>query len=205
MSPVGINGISAQGKGVNGVQTKQVLSDASEVAAKGVYDATTLSAVDADLAVGNIKSGVTIFGFLGTYAQSLAGDILGSAQTTDLAASTGTAYFTVSINSAVERDIATNTQNYSANSMAVAVAYMLGNVLAVFDVRLYMDGVLVTNQAGAGTAGQILMGTRALSGSKICKLSVYNTDVSARNFILGGFNTGVPVAAGIGIGSIKLV
>lgn len=46
------------------VQTLSVLSD---TVAAGYYDATTLSTVDSDLAVGNIKVGVTIFGKLGTY------------------------------------------------------------------------------------------------------------------------------------------
>jgi len=40
---------------------KQSLSAASETVSAGIYDATTLSTVDADLAVGNIKSGITIF------------------------------------------------------------------------------------------------------------------------------------------------
>lgn len=68
MSPVAINGVDKQGVAVNGVQVKQALAAASEVVAKGVYDPTTLSAVDADLAVANIKDAVTIFGKLGTFA-----------------------------------------------------------------------------------------------------------------------------------------
>ena len=67
MSPVAINGVDKQGIHINGLQQKQALSAASETVDKGVYDPTTLSAVDADLAVGNIKSAVTIFGKLGTY------------------------------------------------------------------------------------------------------------------------------------------
>ena len=54
--------------GVTGTLITRTLSDASNTVAAGYYAATTLSAVDADLAVGNIKSGTTIFGFLGTYA-----------------------------------------------------------------------------------------------------------------------------------------
>ncbi len=68
MSPVGINGVDKQGVGINGVQVKQALNPANETVAKGVYDATTLSAVDADLAVGNIALAVNIFGFVGTVA-----------------------------------------------------------------------------------------------------------------------------------------
>jgi hypothetical protein len=46
----------------------RTLSAANETVDAGYYAATTLSAVDADLAVGNIKSGITIFGFLGTHS-----------------------------------------------------------------------------------------------------------------------------------------
>lgn len=52
--------------GHNGVQDKTALDATNETVNKGVYDPTTLSAVDADLAVGNIRETVTIFGFLGT-------------------------------------------------------------------------------------------------------------------------------------------
>jgi hypothetical protein len=45
---------------------KQTLSAANDTVTAGLYDATTLSAVDTDLATGNIKSGVTIFGFAGS-------------------------------------------------------------------------------------------------------------------------------------------
>ena len=70
MSPAGQNGVSSQGVGINGVQVKQALAAASETVAAGVYDATTLSAVDADLDVAKIKSGETIFGFAGTLSEA---------------------------------------------------------------------------------------------------------------------------------------
>ena len=66
MSPVAINGVDKQGVAVNGVQVKQALSAANSTVNKGVYNATLLETVDADLAVANIKSGVTIFGKVGT-------------------------------------------------------------------------------------------------------------------------------------------
>lgn len=53
---------------LQGAVVKQTLSAGSEVLAKGIYDPTTLSAVDADLAVGNIKKDVNIFGKVGTLA-----------------------------------------------------------------------------------------------------------------------------------------
>jgi len=64
--PVGINGVDKQSVGINGVQVKQTLNAANETVSKGVYDATTLSTVDADLATANIKNGITIFGKVGS-------------------------------------------------------------------------------------------------------------------------------------------
>jgi hypothetical protein len=45
----------------------QTLSAANDTVTAGFYAQTTLHAVDADLAVGNIATGKTIFGFAGTY------------------------------------------------------------------------------------------------------------------------------------------
>ncbi len=63
---IALNGVTHERIAFNGQVAKTALSAANDVLAKGVYDPTTLSTVDADLAVGNIKSGVTIFGFTGT-------------------------------------------------------------------------------------------------------------------------------------------
>lgn len=49
-----------------GTLATRTLNPANETVLDGYYEATTLSAVDADLAVGNIKQGTTIFGFAGT-------------------------------------------------------------------------------------------------------------------------------------------
>jgi len=49
-----------------GTMPTQTLSDSSETVNAGYYAATTLSAVDSDLAAGNIKSGTIIFGITGT-------------------------------------------------------------------------------------------------------------------------------------------
>ena len=48
-----------------GTMPTQTLSPANDTVNAGYYNATTLAAVDADLAAGNIKSGVTIFGVAG--------------------------------------------------------------------------------------------------------------------------------------------
>ena len=57
----------------NAIPATQTLSSANDTVAAGYYAATTLSAVDTDLAAGNIKSGTTIFGILGTLASYLYG------------------------------------------------------------------------------------------------------------------------------------
>ena len=49
-----------------GAMPTRTFSPANDTVAAGYYNATTLTAVDADLAAANIKSGVTIFGILGT-------------------------------------------------------------------------------------------------------------------------------------------
>ncbi|MCP4696819.1 MAG: DUF1566 domain-containing protein [Gammaproteobacteria bacterium] len=50
---------------VTGSMSTQTLSNASAAVSAGYYAATTLNAVDADLAAGNIKSGENIFGVAG--------------------------------------------------------------------------------------------------------------------------------------------
>ena len=67
---------------VAGTMATQTLSAANETVAAGYYAATTLSAVDPDLAVGNIKSGTTIFGFLGTYSGGGSAGVPKTGQTT---------------------------------------------------------------------------------------------------------------------------
>ncbi len=51
---------------LNGETVKTALNPANETVGRGIYDPTTLSAVDADLQAGNIKLAENIFGFVGT-------------------------------------------------------------------------------------------------------------------------------------------
>ncbi len=69
--PVSINGVDKQGVSINAVQVKQALDPTNETVNKGVYDPTTLSAVDADLQAANIKLAVNIFGKVGTLAAGI--------------------------------------------------------------------------------------------------------------------------------------
>ena len=55
---------------LTGTMPTQTLSNANETVQAGYYEATTLSEVDTDLAPANIASGITIFGFTGTYSGS---------------------------------------------------------------------------------------------------------------------------------------
>ena len=64
---------------VTGTMATQTLSDANDTVNAGYYAGTTLSAVDADLDVANIKSGITIFGKAGTF---VAGALPDTGQTT---------------------------------------------------------------------------------------------------------------------------
>ena len=70
------------GTGTGNIVT-QTLSDTTTTVSAGYYAATTLATVDTDLASGNIRSGVTVFGVAGstnvvdtTSGDAVAGDIL---------------------------------------------------------------------------------------------------------------------------------
>ncbi|MEI7591164.1 MAG: DUF1566 domain-containing protein, partial [Deltaproteobacteria bacterium] len=58
------------GTGITGTIITKTLNAANDTVAAGYYAATTLSTVDADLAAGNIKTAVNIFGVVGTYGGS---------------------------------------------------------------------------------------------------------------------------------------
>lgn len=68
---------------LTGTMPIQTLSAANDTVAAGYYAATTLSAVDADLVSGNIRSGVNIFGVAG--AVNVVNTVTGDATATDLA------------------------------------------------------------------------------------------------------------------------
>jgi hypothetical protein len=75
--------------GTWGLQTgslaTQTLTDANATVADGYYAATTLGAVDADLAAGNIRSGVTIFGVAGTVSAGSSAGVPQTGQTSSVA------------------------------------------------------------------------------------------------------------------------
>lgn len=67
---------------IEGSITTQTLSPLNDTVAAGYYTATTLSTVDSDLAGGNIKEDVVIFGKTGTYVGSGGGGLPETGQTT---------------------------------------------------------------------------------------------------------------------------
>ncbi len=73
-APTGKKFYSITGGVKTGTGTK-TLSAANDTVAAGYYAATTLHAVDADLAAANIKSGVTVFGIDGSFSSAPAHDI----------------------------------------------------------------------------------------------------------------------------------
>lgn len=75
------------GAEVTGSMPTGALSPASATVSAGYYEATTLSAVDTDLAAGNIKQGVNLFGVTGTNPP--AGSVPRTGQTVSTSATAG--------------------------------------------------------------------------------------------------------------------
>lgn len=170
-----------------------------------------LDAIDTDLAPANIKSGVTIFGKVGSYAPTLIDDTSG----TEASALTGTqttdhyALYQM-IEQYEELDLVSKVLTFAAGSRAVAVGVAHCAAVNVNSLkgRLYMAGVEVAESAylpvvGTASLCVTLVGIAALSGSQTCKLSIYSYEVERYLWVWGGKESGHLIAAGIGIGSIK--
>ena len=215
MSPVAVNGVDKQGIDVNGIQVKQSLNPANETVSKGVYAATTLSTVDTDLAVGNIKNGVTIFGFVGTYTgpATLSQDILGTANTALAAANAGGSVYQLSVSGSSDgATLATLAQTYNALSRAVgvgAIAATDSGSANNFKLRLYMDGVQMAESGFLVTpiVPVVIMATKVMSGLKTCYIAAHNYNGGAVFLNIHGTDaTGAgQIAALVAVGSIKLV
>jgi len=191
----------------NGTQT---LNPANEIVAAGYYAATTLSAVDGDLAVGNIKLGVNIFGFVGTLSATLAEDILGSQMCalTEEYSGGNSFYRNDAIGAGADFEFVALTQAYDASSLAVGVGVfdVETNTADTIKVRLFMDGVQVAESAFllVDPLLYILMATRALSGTVECKLEAHNYGGGESTFYIMGRMNGDIVSAVIAVGSVKI-
>ena len=118
----------------------RTLSAENETIAAGYYAATTLSAVDTDLTVGNIKTGITIFGKLGTFTTGAtaveADTLLGKTFYAEGVVKTGTM----------------PTRTLSAANETVAAGYYTGTTLSAVDTDLtawnIKNGVTIFGKAG---------------------------------------------------------
>ena len=163
----------------NGTQT---LNPANENVPAGYYTTTTLSAVDGDLAPGNIAEGVTIFGFLGTFAATIVHDdqdnnVTGTgAQVLGDGSQTGTIF----------TDETSLRQTASITLAQDSVIEAWGGGIATFSIasagkiRLYIDDVQVAEsaflvQTGGDSPMISLMGNRAASsGARTVKVYMHN-------------------------------
>lgn len=107
-------------------------------------------------------------------------------------------------------DLISTTNTYDADSRTVAVGVFplgWGAGGLCHKLRLYMGGAQVTESGWiAGSPyNYSVIGTRALSGSQTCKMSVHNYDGSSQTIHrVSSVNIGDVLGTFIGVGSIKL-
>ncbi len=133
---------------LNGNTVKQALDPANETVARGIYNPTTLSAVDGDLATANIKNGITLFGFAGD------ADVRDISDATAIAAEviTGETFYAVS---GGRRTGTMPTVALAPGSNAYPAGYHAGNVggLDAVDLDLVTanikNGITIFNVVGS--------------------------------------------------------
>lgn len=166
-----------------------------------------LDAIDVQLAPANIKSGVNIFGKVGTHVGGpLAEDIIIKQKCDfyryDGADNCKKGRYSASI------VVATTTQTFAANSLAFAVAQIVAaETSGSMELRLEMDGVVMAGTAMNSTCKlSLAIATKALVGSKTCLTRIYEISsawCSIPYMLLspGGQNI---FPCSISVGSIKL-
>ncbi|MBA7494201.1 hypothetical protein ES702_04774 [subsurface metagenome] len=190
----------------------QTLSPDSETVPAGYYEATTLSAVDADLAAANIKNGITIFGIVGTLPATLAEDLKAIYQSAITSTTSGFSWYyrEYLIAAAGDYTIVTQTPTFDADSMAVGavISFLYDNAVSGdLKLQFHMGGVQVAESPvidDSWNTIQTLIATRALAGAQVCKLAVHNYSGGNRNIRVMGLANGDPFMTFMAIGSIKL-
>jgi hypothetical protein len=202
------------GSKITGTGTK-TLDPANSTVNAGYYAATTLEAVDADLVVGNIKSGVTIFGKLGTYLSTPTFDTEYSNYSL-LSHTTGTYsiyYLTSSIAASSDLYIIITLQVHAAS---VALGFGQAVVKAVtantIKISLYLASVQLAESAYVTTLYLVIV---PLQGYLTLPAGTYYGTLLARNYdsvyarsvtMLGAsLNSGNPGVACLFFGSVKVV
>ncbi len=164
----------------------KTLNPANETVAAGYYAATTLSAVDGDLAVGNIKSGITIFGFLGTYVSSLTAEDM--SVTSGAGASDGNEAFNIfliyhNIVSGGDETLTTKTATYGGGEVIAGTGDVFkASIASAIKLQLVMGGVMVDEDSylDATISVRTLVNNKVLSGSQTVLLRAHNYDGSTR-------------------------
>ncbi len=173
---------------------------------------TGLTGVEADLVAAKIVSPNQIFGVDGSATSGTATeDILGNAVAANVTATdTYTfSYYNHSLAASADWTV-TKTQTYASASLAVGVAvtWIAPDTASAVKVRLIMDGVQVAESGYIAVSEQfqIVIGTKALSGSKDCSCQVHNYSAGTVviRSISGAAGT-MPEGAGIVIGNVKVV
>ena len=140
----------------------------------------------------------------------MADDVSGSGVSTitETTSGAGGVYNQTPIASHTEVDLATKTLTYAAGSRALAVGVFCGlaGASASLKLRLYMGGVQIAESAYLTTAYKTIpiLGASALTGSKECKVSVYNYEVAAANLWWYASGNTIPLSAAIIAGSVKI-
>lgn len=158
------------GAEVTGTMSTQTLSALSETLSAGYYAGTTLSAVDADLATGNIKSGITIFGVAGNsnVVDTTSGDATAAQMKTGVISWVDGAEVTGS-----------GTQTLSAANATVNAGYYEATTLDAVDTDLAAANIL-SGKTIFGVAGSATSGGYPRTGQTTC------TDASGNSVSCAG-------------------
>ncbi len=173
---------------------QQALSNADDIVNAGVYSTTTLHAVDADLAVANIKQGTTVFGFTGTYtsdANATAGDILLS-KTAYVNGSKLTGTIVSQTLSAANDTV--NSGVYSATTLhAVDADLAAGNIVA--GANIFGFAGTYTGDANASAGDLLLSKVAYANGSKLTGIITSQTLSAANDTVAPGIYAGTTLHA----------
>ena len=176
----------AGGAAKTGTMPTQTLSAANDTVAAGYYTATTLSAVNANLAGGNIKTGITIFGKPGTFTSDAtaveADTLFGKTFYAGGAVKTGTM----------------PTRTLSAADETVAAGYYAGTTLSAVDANLAAENIKAgltifgntgtfTSDATAGEADTLLGKTFYAGGAAKTGTMPTQTLSAANDTVAAGY------------------
>ncbi|MBA7627944.1 hypothetical protein ES703_35413 [subsurface metagenome] len=169
-----------------------------------------LSTIDTDLAVANIKSGITIFGFLGTLSATPAFDTESTnSPTRSMTGVADHARGRKAIAAGANYTVATITDTYDANSRAVGSAFSHAHTdgINTMKLRLIMDGVQIAESGyipryNVVSQTRVITGQKALSGGKTCiaQLHNYSGGIDYFNVTGGSSNTS---GFALVVGSVK--